>query len=146
MSNHNILSHISSLKINKKSDYCYDFHISTYEENWHSDLYIAASENDIYVNVAGNDFVFHSPRYTRYMGNTATVFENEVRSPMAGKVFDVFVQEGQTVRENDLLFIVESMKMQLEVKAQSTAIVSRICVEKNQIMNGPNVMCLLEKE
>ncbi len=55
-----------------------------------------------------------------------------VLSPMSGVVVDIFVQPDQQVNEGDMLIIIEAMKMNNELRAQRTGVVSAVHVEKGQ--------------
>lgn len=63
-----------------------------------------------------------------------------VRAPMPGLVVKVEVEEGQRVEPGQGLVIVEAMKMENELKAESAGVVARIhaqpgqAVEKDQIL------------
>jgi len=73
------------------------------------------------------------------VGGTGTV-----RAPMAGKVLEVRVAEGDPVEEAQVLFILESMKMQLEVRASMAGRIRLIQVLRDQILPGPEVMAEIE--
>ena len=51
-------------------------------------------------------------------------------SPMAGNIWKIEVQPGQTVEEGDLLFILEAMKMECEVLAARSGVIADILVGK----------------
>jgi acetyl-CoA/propionyl-CoA carboxylase biotin carboxyl carrier protein len=53
---------------------------------------------------------------------------DDVRSPMHGIVVEVLAREGQTVEENEVVAIVEAMKMMNEVRAHKNGVVASIDV------------------
>jgi acetyl-CoA/propionyl-CoA carboxylase biotin carboxyl carrier protein len=53
---------------------------------------------------------------------------DDVRSPMHGIVVEVLAHEGQTVEENEVVAIVEAMKMMNEVRAHKSGVVASIDV------------------
>jgi acetyl/propionyl-CoA carboxylase alpha subunit len=67
----------------------------------------------------------------------------EVRAPMAGKVLEIGVSEGDEVGEGQVVFVVESMKMQLEVRAPASGRIAKVHVLPGQVLNGPDVLATL---
>ena len=66
-----------------------------------------------------------------------------VTAPMAGNIWKVVATEGQTVAAGDVLFILEAMKMETEVKAAQAGIVRGICVKAGDaVAVGDTVMTL----
>jgi len=55
-----------------------------------------------------------------------------LQSPMPGQVVDIPVQKGQEVEEGDVLLILESMKMQNELRSPRSGRVSRILVNPHE--------------
>lgn len=62
-------------------------------------------------------------------GSVSDAGEYHLRAPMPGMVVSIPVEEGQGVEKGDVLLILESMKMQNELKAPRAGTVGRIRVK-----------------
>ena len=58
--------------------------------------------------------------------------ELQIRSPMPGLVLDVPVSEGQEVARGQTILVLESMKMQNELKAPRDGVVNHVWVQPGQ--------------
>ena len=56
----------------------------------------------------------------------------DIKSGMPGKVVTVRVKPGQTVKEGDLLLIIEAMKMENEIRAVKTGKIKKVYVNEGQ--------------
>ncbi|WP_439294670.1 sodium-extruding oxaloacetate decarboxylase subunit alpha [Lonepinella sp. BR2882] len=66
-----------------------------------------------------------------------------VTAPMAGNIWKVVATEGQTVAEGGVLFILEAMKMETEVRANLAGTVRGICVKAgDSVAVGDTVMTI----
>lgn len=77
------------------------------------------------------DFVTLEERAGHRTGGLAAP---EIDAPMPGKVLKVTVSEGQTVEVGDALVVLEAMKMETTLYAESPAIVRKICVAPGQMV------------
>ncbi len=67
----------------------------------------------------------------------------EVKSPMAGTIFELLVEQGDEVDEGDELIILESMKMEIPVEAPSAGSVSEVRVAQgDQVQEGDVLVTL----
>ena len=57
-----------------------------------------------------------------------------VKSPMPGNILKINVSQGQTVKEGDLLIVLEAMKMENEIVAPKSGTVAQIAVSKAQVV------------
>ena len=66
-----------------------------------------------------------------------------VDSPMPGTILKVNVAAGQTVKEGDLLVILEAMKMENEIFAPKGGTVSQVLVERGTSVNTGDVLVVI---
>ena len=59
-----------------------------------------------------------------------------VASPLAGSIWSVAVRSGQRVEAGDVLFVVESMKAEFEVKARKDGVVGNVLVRRGQAVRA----------
>jgi biotin carboxyl carrier protein len=67
-----------------------------------------------------------------------------ITAPMPGKVIKINVAEGQEVRKNQTLAIVEAMKMENELKASAAAVVKKIHVNAGELVDSSKTLLELE--
>jgi biotin carboxyl carrier protein len=65
---------------------------------------------------------------------------------MPGKVIKVNVTEGQEVRKNQSLVIVEAMKMENEIRAAAEGVVKRIYVSAGELVDSEKTLIELESK
>ncbi len=63
--------------------------------------------------------------------NTGNNQNNEtINSPLAGNIWKVLVNEGQSIIEGDVLIILEAMKMETEIRSPVSGVVSKLFVKE----------------
>ena len=67
-----------------------------------------------------------------------------VRAPMPGRVIKISVAEGEAVRRNQTLAIVEAMKMENEIKSSHEARVRKIFVAAGELVDSDRPLLELE--
>jgi len=68
----------------------------------------------------------------------------EVRAELVGNVWKVEAQEGDEVEEDDVLVILESMKMEIPVTAPSAGRVREIRVREQDVVQEGQVIAVIE--
>ncbi len=65
----------------------------------------------------------------------------EVTVPMVGKVVKILVKEGDQVKENDQVAVIEAMKMEIPIVAPCSGTVKKINVkEGEEVKPGSSIM------
>ena len=73
--------------------------------------------------------------------------EGDLSSPISGKVVNVKVKNGDSVKKGDILMVIEAMKMEYLIRAPYNAKVKKVNFkEKDQIEIGQNTVDLIKKE
>ena len=67
----------------------------------------------------------------------------ELKSPLPGTILDICVREGDKVKENQILFVLEAMKMENNIQAGREGIVEKILRTKgNAVMEGDLILII----
>jgi len=72
--------------------------------------------------------------------------DSSIKAPMPGKVIKVCVAEGERVRKNQSLVIVEAMKMENDLRAAAAGVVTKIHVRAGDIVDAAKTLLELEPE
>ncbi|MEA1940156.1 MAG: biotin/lipoyl-containing protein [Candidatus Caldatribacteriota bacterium] len=73
----------------------------------------------------------------------AAVSGEEVTAPMPGKVLQLKVKEGDSVKEGDTLLILEAMKMENEIVANASGSVKKVDVAVNDMVDSGDVLIVI---
>jgi biotin carboxyl carrier protein len=68
----------------------------------------------------------------------------EVRAEMVANVWKVVVGQGDSVEEGDTLVILESMKMEIPVVAESSGTVSELKVAEGDVVQEGDVIAVID--
>jgi acetyl-CoA carboxylase biotin carboxyl carrier protein len=68
----------------------------------------------------------------------------EVRAELVGNVWKVEAREGDQVEEDDVLIILESMKMEIPVTAPTGGLVREIRVREQDVVQEGQVLAVIE--
>jgi len=66
-----------------------------------------------------------------------------IKAPLSGNIFNVCVTLNQVVNEGDVVVIMEAMKMETEVRASSSGVVTEILVKEGDNVNAGQEMIML---
>lgn len=103
-----------------------------------------------FVSVDGREFVVSEsrPETGRHGEGDEKTAETSLRvkSPMPGKVTKIAVVEGDEVRKNQTLVIVEAMKMENEIKTAIDGVVKKIHVAVGDLVDSERPLVEVEKK
>ena len=60
--------------------------------------------------------------------------ETAFLNPMKGMIIKLKVNVGDSIKKGDVLYVIEAMKMELDVKSDRDGVISRISVEKGDFV------------
>lgn len=102
------------------------------------------SDNNYRVHLKGLDFICRRRDELNdakdYSNNESKGNDLSYYSPMPGKVIKVNVKEGDTVKEGDVLCVVEAMKMENNIKAMTSATVKKVYVDEGEKVDVKNIL------
>lgn len=70
----------------------------------------------------------------------------EVLVPLAGNIWEVLVNVGQRVEEDDELLIIEALKMENTVYSPCDGTVSEIKVKKGDVVEEDDLLMIIEED
>jgi acetyl-CoA carboxylase biotin carboxyl carrier protein len=68
----------------------------------------------------------------------------EVRAEMVANVWRVLVAEGDRVDDGDTLVILESMKMEIPVLAETSGVVSKLHVAEGDVVQEDDLIAIID--
>lgn len=68
----------------------------------------------------------------------------EVLAALSGNIWKVLVDAGDTVEEDDELFIVEALKMEIPIYAPGDGTISEVKVKKGDAVEEDDVLALID--
>lgn len=100
------------------------------------------------VHVGGEDIPFRVEAWDTGVAaaNGTAGGHARVRSPMSGKLVELKVREGTAVGKGDVLFVLEAMKMQNEVRSPATGTVTAVRATAGETLDTERVVLEIEPE
>jgi len=68
----------------------------------------------------------------------------EMRASMAGTIFKVLVQKDDQVQTGQDVIVLESMKMEIPLQAETSGTVSQVHVEEGQFVNEGDPLLMID--
>ena len=68
----------------------------------------------------------------------------KILSNMSGLINEIRVKEGETVKSGDVVAIIESMKMLVEVKSEGTGVIKKVTCQSEEFVQEGQLLFELE--
>ncbi|GEM_PF-555621 len=104
----------------------------------------AADEKKEPYHPKANTSVDSTPKEAPAAERTSSAHEEVVAAPMPGSIIDVKVAEGDMVSKDQVLIILEAMKMENEVTSPVSGKVTQVMVSKGDSVNSKDPMIKIE--
>ena len=72
-------------------------------------------------------------------------FEKQLLSPISGRIIKINVNENEEVKKNQILLIIESMKMENEIRALNDAFIKTISINIGDLVEQDQILMKFEK-
>ncbi|MCX7974005.1 MAG: biotin/lipoyl-binding protein [Candidatus Aminicenantes bacterium] len=108
---------------------------------------VVREKNKIFVAIEGIRFEFQEVEAVsgeRRREEISTSGVIAIKAPMPGKVVRVVVGEGDKVKRNQTLAIVEAMKMENEIKASVEGVIKKVYVAEGDLVDSEKALLELE--
>lgn len=111
----------------------------------------AMKDGSLWVHLAGETFVVEQPqrgrRGSRGKSSGAHGNPGEIAAPMPGKIIKILAQKGDLISVGQVVLVMEAMKMEYTLKAQSAgALVDIRCSAGDQVTLGQVLAKIEEKK
>ena len=116
-------------------------------DNTSYDVVLINTDNHYQVNVVNRYFDVEIIDPRRKALSSASLDDGglrAIRTQMPGRIIKVMVSEGEEVKENQGLLILEAMKMQNEIKAPRSGVITKISVTENESVESNQILIELE--
>lgn len=67
----------------------------------------------------------------------------EVKAPLAGKIIKIYIAEGETIQAEEAVAILESMKMELTIRAPVLGVIKEVNVKPNDIVHEGDIIAVI---
>ena len=68
----------------------------------------------------------------------------EIKSPMAGSIWKLLKNQGDAVKEGEVLIILEAMKMENEIRSPIDGVVTSVDVEEGSTVSAGTCLCQID--
>lgn len=108
------------------------------------------NEYELLINGVGYSLSAETPfsleRKKRLIAQASESTTIRLKAPMPGKILEVMVKTGDSVKAGDTLLILEAMKMQNAILASTKGIIKKVLVKEGDTTSKSDLLIEMEKE
>ncbi len=108
------------------------------------EAWVVTSGRDIWVAVGGKTYRLQKTSPNRRGAAESAAAQNALYAPMPAQVREIQVQAGQEVVQGQTLLILEAMKMEIRIQSPQPAVVVKVLVSSEQIVEKDQLLVELE--
>lgn len=120
--------------------------VITQLDNTRSQATIISVGNKLHVFTNASHYILHRPQISADEGEATTTSADNLVSPMPATVIDVKVKAGDVVTTGQVLAVLESMKMEINIRAGRDGVVGKVAAEKGKSVEEGSLLVALEPE
>jgi biotin carboxyl carrier protein len=88
--------------------------------------------------------IINGMAYQVLKGNVENLSDNEIKAPMHGKIVNILVNEGDQVDDDQVLIVLEAMKMENQIKSPKKGTIKKIKIFNNQSVKRGDILLTFE--
>jgi biotin carboxyl carrier protein len=94
------------------------------------------NQGNVSVKIGNNNYTFNSKKCVvinkKFLNNKNNSSQKEIKAPLSGIVSEIFVKEGDIIKNNDKLLILSAMKMENEIISEIEGKIKKIFINKGE--------------
>lgn len=106
-----------------------------------SGFYSTRSPSSVGLFIEGNSYEI-DPRAVIESTHSNSSGDTQVRSPLPGKIIKVLAQPNSEVKQGDILFLLESMKMEHPIRASKNGIIESVKTDIGKVVEARQVLAI----
>jgi len=138
--NNSYIAELDNKKYNIDCNFISSNVLSILIENKSYIVYLAEDKDKFYLLINGEEFIIEKKKeevlQSEIADESSAQIDNVVTAPMPGKVIKINVSEGEKVKKNQVLAILEAMKMENELRSPVNGEVKKILVKLNELVEA----------
>ena len=88
--------------------------------------------------------IINGMAYQVLKGKVENLSDNEIKAPMHGKIVNILVNEGDQVDDDQVLIVLEAMKMENQIKSPKKGTIKKIKIFNNQSVKRGDILLTFE--